>query len=262
MKKVKETEVSDIQVQCTAWFGDDSCNSGERLNLCSLCHIKDEVNELRRLFEKRYGVKMEANYFSKMEDKLIALLRKMANVRWLLLTQMGIEQIILVVGLELLRKGVDIHMRGLGWGACGRLEHLINICRAALGDEKTEGEGITVLGDHKITVWNDSDIKKPNFLRSHMVHASFDFKCGFGINIGNKKSWNGINLVGLRRNDRESKRRLRVINIKEKKSTEFQPPVFNQTDGTFNFKNVKWEFLEDANKPLIPARTVKKTFLH
>ena len=79
MKKVKETEVSDIQVRCTAWFGDDSCNSGERLNMCSLCHIKDEVNELRRLFEKRYGVKMEANYFSKMEDKLIALLRKMAN---------------------------------------------------------------------------------------------------------------------------------------------------------------------------------------
>ena len=259
MKKVKQTEVSDIQMKCTAWFG-DACKNNDGLT-CALCNIRDDVNDLRRLFEKRFVLKMERNYFSKLEDRLIKLLRKLANVRWLILTQEGIEQIIMIVGLELLRKGVDIHMRGLGWGACGRLEHLINVCRAALCNEQGEGEGLTVLGDHRITVWNDEDDSKPKYLRSHMVHAGFDFICGYGLNLGNKKSWNGFNLAGLRRNDRETKRRLRVINIKEKKSTDFQPPVFDADKGTFNFKNIKWEFLEDTNKPLIPAKTVKKTFM-
>ena len=136
--------------------------------------------------------------------------------------------------------------------------------QAAVGDDIEDGGRHVVNGDSRITIWNDRDVYQPKHLRSHMVHGSFDFVVGYGANIHTKRGWNGSNLEGLKTTDKEMKKRLRVINFKEKKPAEngFEMPVFDDINGTYDFKNIKWEYYEE-DKPLIPAKSVavRKTFI-
>ena len=94
-----------------------------------------------------------------------------------------------------------------------------------------------------------------------MVHAKMNFKCGFGANIMTKKQWNGRDLRGLKMTEKEIKKRLRVINMMDEKSTVFELPIFDEENGTYDFEKLSWKILEDANGPLIPAKTIKKTFI-
>ena len=260
MKRLRENEVTDIKDKCKAWFGGD-CKAYESLEICGLCLIKRDANELRRLFAKRYDAKMELNYFTRLEKDLVSLLKRMALTKWLMLTQDEIELVILSVGMELIRYSLNLHLRGLGWGNSGRFEHLVNMVRANLNPDDTDGSGMAVVDDWKITVWNDKQESIPDYCRSHMVHAKMNFKCGFGANIMTKKQWNGRDLRGLKMTEKEIKKRLRVINMMDEKNTVFELPIFDEENGTYDFEKLSWKILEDANGPLIPAKTIKKTFI-
>ena len=61
--------------------------------------------------------------------------------------------------------------------------------------------------------------------------------------------------------EKEIRKRLRVINLMEEKDMDFDPPVFDNENGTFDLGKVTWKILENINGPLIPAKTVKKTFI-
>ena len=260
MKKIHEHEIADIKDKCKAWHGGD-CEAYENKELCGLCPIKRDANALRRLFGKRFEVKMEMNYFARLEQGLISLLKRMALSKWLMLTQEEIELMIISVGMELIRNSLNLHMRGLGWGNSGRFEHLINMVRTNLEPDSRDGLGLTEIEDWKITAWNDKQENLPNFARSHLVHAKMIFKCGYGINIMTKRHWNGRDLRGLKMTEKEIKKRLRVINMMEEKAADFELPVFDTENGTFDLDKITWKVLEDANGPLIPAKTVKKTFI-
>ena len=247
-----------------AWWHGGNCNKSERAMLCDMCHIMGDAHELRRLFDKRFDSKVDANYFRKLESGLAKLLRKVAKKPLLILVIEDVEQIMLAVCLDLLRMNLNIHIRGISWSACGGLDHILNLIKAALGDDIEEGGRHVVNGDSRITIWNDQDVYQPKYLRSHMVHGSFDFVVGYGANIHTKRGWNGQNLDGLKTSEKEMKKRLRVINFKEKKPvvTGFEMPVFDDVNGTYNFQNIEWEYYEE-DKPLIPAKSVaaKKTFI-
>ena len=263
-KVIKAAELRDMKEGCMAWWHGGVCSKADNAELsCDMCHIMDEAHELRRLFDRRFDNKVDANYFRKLESGLAKLLRKLAENSLLILIIEDAEQIILAVCLDLLRMNLNIHIRGVSWGACGGLDHILNLVRAALGKDIEDGGSFVNAEDCQITIWNDRDVYQPAHLRSHMVHACFDFICGYGANIHTKKGWNGVSLEGIKTTDKEMKKRLRVINFKKKKPMGFEMPYFDDNNGTFDVRNVGWEYYED-DKPLIPAKTVaiKKTFIH
>ena len=194
---------------------------------------------------------------------LLALLKKMANSNLLLLTIENVEQIILLVGLELLRSGLNIHFRGLAIGCAPGLDHLLNMVRAALGDDYTEGLGVTVIKHNTITAWNDTQANKQDHERSHMIHANLQMICGFGANISTKTAWNGVDLEGLKVTEKEMRKHLRVIKYNEIKPTVYEAPQFDVENGTFDFNGVNWSFYENIENPLIPvkAQKARKIFL-
>ena len=61
--------------------------------------------------------------------------------------------------------------------------------------------------------------------------------------------------------EKEIRKRLRVINMMEEKASNFELPVFDIENGTVDLGKITWKILEDANGPLVPAKTVKKTFI-
>ena len=185
---------------------------------------------------------------------MITLLKKMTKTNLLLLTVDNIEQIILLVGLEQLRCSLNIHFRGLALGSAPGLDHVINMIRVALGDDYNECIGVSIIKHNKITAWNDSLIERPDHERSHMVHASVQMVCGFGLNVNTKQAWNGVDLEGIRIDSKEMKKHLRVIKYNEEKSTIYNAPQFNIENGTYDFSEVNWSFNEDIQNPLIPVK--------
>ena len=188
---------------------------------------------------------------------LIELLKKMTTSDLLLLTIENIEQVILLVGLELLRSSLNIHFRGLAIGCAPRLDHICNLVRLALGDDYTECYGTTIIKHNLVTAWNDTNIDKPDFERSHMIHLNMQMTCGWGYNVNTKKAWNGVDLEGLKVTEKEAKKHLRVIKYNDIKSATFEPPHFNKEEGTYDFKQVSYNFYEDIENPLIPAKSQK-----
>ena len=193
----------------------------------------------------------------------MALLKKMATSNLLLLTIDNIEQIILLVGLELMRNSINIHFRGLAFGCAPSLDHLLNMVRIAIGDDFTEGLGVTVIKHNEITAWNDNKVNKPDHERSHMMHCSLQMVCGFGCNINTKLGWNGTDLEGIKMTEKEIKKHLRVIKYNEIKPTVYEAPQFNIEKGTFDFDKVNSNFYENIENPIIPVKQqkAKKVFI-
>ena len=189
-----------------------------------------------------------------METLLLGVLKKMTRSNLLILTVDCIEQIILLVGLELIRSSLNIHLRGLAIGCAPTLDLLLNLVRVSLGDDFNEGLGATIVKQNTVTAWNDNCIDIPDYDRSHMIHANLLMMSGFGANIGSKKTWNGVNLDGLKITEKEIKKHLRVIKYNDMKPTEYEAPHFDTTNGTYDFNNVNWSFYEDLEKPLIPVK--------
>ena len=186
---------------------------------------------------------------------LIELLKKMTTSNLLLLTIENIEQIILLVGLELLRSSLNMHFRGLALGCAPGLDHICNLVRLTLGDDYTESYGTTIIKHSLVTAWNDINTDKPDYERSHMIHLNMHMTCGWGFNINTKKAWNGVDLEGLKVSDKETKKHLRVIKYNDFKTATFEAPHFNREEGTYDFRLVGFSFYEDIENPLIPAKT-------
>ena len=199
-----------------------------------------------------------------MEKKLLALLKRMAPTKLLLLSTERIEMMILTTGLELIRYAFNTHARGILLGSADRLDHLLNMCRAAITSDVLPGiSGFAEAQKSMITVWNDDKEEKREFLRSHLVHHEMIMKIGVGLNVVQKRNWNGINLTGLKITDKELKRRLRVVVFNEEVETVFSEPVFDNDKGTYNLDEASDNYIDALDKPLIPAKkeTAKKIII-
>ena len=177
----------------------------------------------------------------------------MTSWKLLIFTIEDIEQMILLVGLELLRQGARIHTRGLLLGSAGRLEFLLNMVRAIVARERDQ-DCVSFADTLKVnlTAWNDEKTECPDFVRSHLMHYETTIKVGYGLQVTQKRGWNGKNLDGIKHVDREVKRRLRVIKLNEDIPTVFEKPVFNIEKGTYNLERKDVLKANDLNQPLIP----------
>ena len=190
------------------------------------------------------------------------LLRKTAVTQMLLLTIDGIENILLAIGLELLRWGFNLHNRGMILGSADRLEHIINVCRAGLAKDALFGfGGFTDVVRNVVTVWNDNEHDKQECLRSHMIHVEVLMFVGQGLNVMQKRHWNGKNLDGLKMTEKELKRKLRVVKCNDDLDIEFKVPIFDQESGTYDAVEIANKQVDDLGKPLLPATSGRKTLI-
>ena len=193
-----------------------------------------------------------------MEKMLLALLKRMAPTKLLLLSTEKIEMMVLTIGLELIRHAFNVHARGVLLGSADRLDHMLNMCRAAIsGDVLTELNGFAETQKNVATVWNDDKEDKKEFLRSHLVHHEMTMKVGMGLNVVQKRNWNGKNLTGLKVTEREMRRRLRVVVFNDDVETIFGEPVFNDEKGTYNLEEANVSHDDALDRPLLPATTEK-----
>ena len=191
---------------------------------------------------------------------LLELLQKLSGTKSLILTVEWIEQMVLVCGLELLRFAINVHCRGVRLSSAGRFDHFMNLCRAAISkDVLIECTSFADTSKSEITAWNDNLTSRANHLRSHLMHYEGNFMVGYGINVFQKKGWNGHSLDGLRTSEKELRKKLRVLTFNDDLKTEFTPPIFNIENGTFDLKVVDDAPLDGLDKPLIPVKTSMKT---
>ena len=191
-----------------------------------------------------------------METLLLGLLKKTTPTKSLVLTVERLEQILMVCGLELLRFAANTHCRGIQMSTSCRLDHLINMCRAALSkDVLIECTSFADTIESNITAWNDSDMNKPDHLRTHLMIFEGKFLVGYGMNVIQKKNWNGQNFEGLK--ETSKRKSLRILVHNDDLETVFTPPIFNVDNGTYSSKDIKNLDCDDLGKPLIPAKTNK-----
>ena len=165
----------------------------------------------------------------------------------------NIEQMLLFCCLELLRFGARTHTRGILLSSAGRLDHLLNMVRVVLA-KSTESEcaSFADLVETKITAWNDEKDETPDFLRSHLMHYEVSIKIGYGIQVLQKRNWDGNTLDGIKQTDRELKKRLRLVKINEDQVTVFKPPVFNVLKGTYKLEFKDVLEMNELGQPLVP----------
>lgn len=184
-----------------------------------------------------------------MESKLIALIRRTVPTRRLLLTIDQVENMVLSVGLELIRHGLNVHTRGIFLGTCDRLDHLINMIRASIEkDVLLDCSHFADIEKSVVTAWNDKDKDKMDCLRSHLVHVEMNMQIGHGVNAIQKRTWNGEDTEGLR-----NTRRMRVIKLNDDLPTKFKEPVFDTNEGTYDLSRALEINAEEPGLPLIPA---------
>ena len=186
---------------------------------------------------------------------MLNLLRRLAPTKLLLLNVDRIEMIILTIGLELIRQAFNHHMRGILLNSADRLDHLLNMCKAAfLKDVLPEMNNFHDVQKSRITVWNDSEEEKEEFLRSHLVHHETVMTVGFGLNVLQKRGWNGLNLEGIKVTDREMKKRLRVVMFNDDLEIKFTAPIFNTEKGTFCMAKAEISYTGALDQPLLPIQ--------
>ena len=187
---------------------------------------------------------------------MLKVFRRTSIADLLFLTINKVENMVLLMGLELLRWAFNLHNRGLVLGSADRLDHLINVCRA-----NTQRDALYECGkfadviSSRTTVWNDDETDRQACLRDHLIHFEINMKVGLGLNVFQKRIWNGTDMEGLKNTERESKRRLRLIKCNEDCDLEFSKPVFNQEDGTFNRAQAVSNSKPIMGRPLLPIET-------
>ena len=187
-----------------------------------------------------------------MENKLLELLKRLAPTKNLLLSMDRLEMIILTVGLELIRQAFNLHMRGVILNSADRLDHMLNMCKAAIRkDVLNDYSEFAEVKKSRVTVWNDSEVKKEEFLRSHMIHHEVVMNIGFGLNVHQKRSWNGLDLEGLKITEKEMKKRLRVVIFNDDLEIKFENPIFDPETGTYNL-NEMTTYDDALDRPLLP----------
>ena len=188
------------------------------------------------------------DYFRRLESKLVQLIRRTVPTRRLLLSIDQIENIILCVGLDLIRIGLNVHTRGIILGVADRLEHLLNMCRSAIEkDVLCECTHFADINESRITAWNDTADDKVDCLRSHMIHVEISMQIGFGVNVTQKRYWNGLNTDGMKNH-----KKLRVIKLNDDLPTQFKAPIFDDSKGTYDLSKVDESDTIGLDKPLLP----------
>ena len=182
----------------------------------------------------------------------------MAPTRLLLLNMDRVEMMILTLGLELIRHATNTHFRGIVLGSADRLDHLLNVTKAAImGDDLNYCNEFALTTRCTITVWNDDEEDRKDFLRSHMIHFEVAMSVGYGWNVMQKKNWNGKDFEGMKITEKEMKmRRYRIVIFNEDLETKFESPVFDQARGTYNPKLVEDDQInkcEALDQPLLPT---------
>ena len=244
----------ELREKCLTTYG-GKCNMGSFL--CHLCLIKYDVNEISRKFEANTAAsETTVGYFRNMDLELIKLCKKLAPTKTLALTVDNFEQMLISCGLELLRQGINTHCRGIHLSSASRLDHLLNATRATLiHDDIGECTSFADVMESNFTAWNDCEVNKPGYLRSHFLHFEATFQIGYGLNVTNKKSWNGRNMDGVRATEKELKKKLRIINFNDELSTKFSPPIFDLDKGTYDKNLIEKADNDDLERPLIPIKT-------
>ena len=130
---------------------------------------------------------------------------------------------------------------------------MLNLCRAALKSDVLPASGFADTVKNSITVWNDDETEKRAFLRSHMIHAELVMCVGHGMNVLQKRNWNGDGLDGIKRTDREIRRRLRVVRFNDEHEVKFEEPIFDKETGTFKVGEIGQLQGDDLKIPLLPA---------
>ena len=251
-KKLKEMDVMELKENCLSTYGGE-CNTDT--SMCHLCHIRPYVNEVARKFEINSGKVSHVAYYRNLDDALTKLCRKLASFKTLILTVDNIEQMLLVSGLELLRFSINTHCRGIHLGSAHKLDYLMSAVRAALRhDVIIECTSYADTLVSSMTAWNDNKTDLADHLRSHLMHFEATFVIGYGLNVVQKKNWNGRDLEGLRATEKELKKKLRIINFNEDLNTTFTPPVFDLDHGTYDAKVINDCSNDDLGKPLLPIK--------
>ena len=184
-----------------------------------------------------------------MESKLLALIRRTVPTRRLLLTIDQIENMVLSVGLELIRHGLNVHTRGIFLGTADRLDHLINLIRASIEkDVLLDCSHFADVEKSVVTAWNDRDEEKVDCLRNHLVHVEISMQIGHGVNAVQKRTWNGEDTEGLR-----NTRRMRIIKLNDDLPLKFMEPVFNTDEGTYDLSKALEVNSDELGLPLIPV---------
>ena len=260
-KKIKEAEIVELKENCLAIYG-GKCNFG--INICHLCHIRNDVSELTRKFDTNADNVSHVAYFRNLDENLTKLCRKLASFKTLILTVDNIEQMLIVSGLELLRFSINAHCRGVHLSSAYRLDYLLNSVRAALAhDTILDCTSFADTLSSQITAWNDDKKDAAVHVRSHLLHFEATFLVGYGINVTQKKGWNGRNFEGIRATEKEMKKKLRIINFNEELTTKFTPPIFDLNGGTYDSKKVAESDNKDLEKPLLPIKsnTLRKVLI-
>lgn len=251
-KKLKEMEVMELKENCLSTYGGECSND---VSLCHLCHIRADVNEVTRKFEINSAKVSHVAYYRNLDDALTKLCKKLASFKTLILTVDNIEQMLIVSGLELLRFSINTHCRGIHLSSAHRLDYLMSVVRAALQhDVINECTSFADTLVSSMTAWNDNKTDCADHLRSHLMHFEATFVVGYGLNVVQKKNWNGHDLEGLRATEKEMKKKLRIINFNDDLNTTFTPPVFNLDHGTYDAKVITDCSNDDLGKPLLPIK--------
>ena len=84
------------------------------------------------------------------------------------------------------------------------------------------------------------------------MHYEVSIKIGYGIQVLQKRNWDGNTLDGIKQTDRELKKRLRLVKINEDQVTVFKPPVFNVLKGTYKLEFKDVLEMNELGQPLVP----------
>ena len=250
LKKVRESEISAMKDSCAMSYGGE-CNSTA---YCMICLIKDDVRDLIRFYESSEE-KMSFAFFKKLEAKLLNVLKRMAPSKLLLLSTDQIEMVILTLGLELIRSAFNMHTRGVLLGSADRLDHMLNMSKAAISKDVLRDLGdFAEVQKSLITVWNDAEEDKNDFTRTHMIHHELVVCVGCGYNVQHKKNWNGQNLEGIKVTEKEMKKRLRMVVFNDDLDIKFEGPVFDLEKGTFDINKIEIAQMSCLDQPLLPSQ--------
>ena len=190
-------------------------------------------------------------FYKKLETKLLNILKRMMPWNTVVFMVEKLEQMILLCGMELLRQGLNAQARGMIFGGASKLEHLLNMTRAVLDKDVLIdcAEFADTIKDG-MTIWNDDKKDVPDHLRTHMMLYELNIIAGYGRNVLSKRNWNGRDLMGMRVN----RKRVRVLKLNDDPDTLFEPPYFNDEDGTYNNDALYKLKMDDLKQPLVPKR--------
>ena len=259
-KVIKRTGIHDILEL------KDSCRHGatgvECDEICGLCAIRNDVNDLNGLYIKRHelGKEGQRRFFR-------TLIKTLANEHVTGLTLAGydnIENIILYVALEQLRIALSLHIRGCKLSFSPDLEMLLSFVRRGLDCFKNKE--VTRFMDTRglqISVFNDRNEFCKETERKHMIHCLLDFTSGHIIGGHSlvKRAWKDDETEEILARKESVARKLKHTIFHKESTVDFKPPIFDTEKKTFKCVKSNCECQCDIGTPLMPSNTFHRNLI-